>query len=157
MYTRCFLLLLILTFTLAPSSRATSFFLITPHTGAQTQIDIDDSSIWSSPIHIDFEPSFAWALGGGKFTMKEGPSTIATVGLQLWEGSIGTGTLVASRVFTEAEFCAQHGGNCQNFETTDFLFATLTHSRRDAATRQRWFHPQSTPRVRPISSRILAR
>lgn len=97
---------------------AVPYYFTTGQTGAQTQIDMNHTTSWS------FTASSAWTLGGGRFTMKDGSATSATVALTLYEGGDATGTLLQQQSFTTAGFCAQHGGNCQNFTETAFDFAT---------------------------------
>jgi hypothetical protein len=121
-----FFVLAVVALALPKSGSATTFFMVvTGQQGAQTQIDIDHSSTWSSPLFPSFSPEFDWDLGGGKFEMKDGPHTALAIALELWEGPVDSGTLIAQKLFgNDAAFCAAHPGNCQSFNGVDFLFGT---------------------------------
>jgi hypothetical protein len=121
-----YFVLAVVALALPKSGSATTFFMVvTGQQGAQTQIDIDHSSTSSSPLFPSFSPEFDWDLGGGKFEMKDGPHTALAIALELWEGPVDSGTLIAQKLFgNDAAFCAAHPGNCQSFNGVDFLFGT---------------------------------
>ena len=94
------------------------YYLATDQTGAQTQIDVNHTSSWEMTPNINFD------FAGGLFTMKDGSSTSATVILTLYQGIDATGSVLASLNLTHATFCAPPVGNCGQFATHQFFFAT---------------------------------
>lgn len=95
------------------------YYVTTGQTGAQTQIDVNHTTSWL------FTAVSGWRLGGGDFTMKDGPSTSATISLSLYAGNDATGTLLDAVTYTTSQFCtAQAGNNCQSYGSTAFHFAT---------------------------------
>ena len=101
-----------------PAQADVAYFITTGQAGAQTQIDIDHTSSWL------ITPGANFLLGGGNFTMKEGPTTGATISLTLYLGSDATGSQLDQVTFTEAGFCTIHTGNCQSFDIVPFHFTT---------------------------------
>ncbi len=98
---------------------AEPYYVTTGQTGAQTQIDVNHTTSWL------FTAVSGWRLGGGDFTMKDAPSTSATISLSLYAGNDATGTLLDAVTYTNSQFCtAQAGNNCQSYGSTPFHFAT---------------------------------
>jgi PEP-CTERM motif len=109
---------LIVTGLLASEARAvpTTYYLTTGQSGAQTSIDAAASTTWS------FTATSNWLLGGGNFVMKDGSTTSADITLSVYLGTNSGGTLVTTFDYSMAGFCTAHGGNCQSFKSTSFLF-----------------------------------
>jgi PEP-CTERM motif len=93
-------------------AHATVYYSIqTGITGGQTSIDSADTSTWS------FTTGLGWNFGGGTFTMKKGPNTIANITLSLYAGTNFTSSLLASVVLAPSAFS-------QQYTATQFLFST---------------------------------
>jgi len=75
-----------------------------------------------TPDVMTFTAPFSMSFGGGRLTMKDDPSTTASITLKLYSGS-PAGTLLASKTLTHTEFCAQVG-NCGSFDIHTFTFAS---------------------------------
>ncbi len=97
-----------------------TYFVYTGQSNAQTQIDIDHTSSWN--FNVGATP---FNLGGGNFTLKDGPNTIDNIKLTLYLGIDASGTQVAQLNLTNAQFDALFGvGNPQSFTEVPLYFAT---------------------------------
>ena len=95
-----------------------SVWVQTGQTNAQTQIDLNHSSTWQ------FTPVQQFTFSGGRFTMKDGSQTFATISLSVYEGLGTNGVLLAQVTQTNAEFCAGTT-NCQNFSLHIFNLGSV--------------------------------
>ncbi len=78
-----------------------TFFVFTGQSNAQTQIDVNHTSSWNFTTgNAPFD------LGGGNFTLKEGPTTSANIVLTLYQGIDAAGAQVAQLNLTNAQFDA---------------------------------------------------
>ncbi|MFM8860663.1 MAG: hypothetical protein ACKOEW_11365 [Methylocystis sp.] len=83
-----------------------NFYIFTPITGAQTQIDVNNTSTFQ----INVSAGASLNLGGGVFTLKEGPSTIDTISLTVYASSIAAGNIIGAVNYTNSEFDTVHPG-----------------------------------------------
>jgi hypothetical protein len=97
--------------------RATTYYLGTDQSGAQTQIDISHMSTWTFTPNVDF------GFGGGVFNMKAGSSAIDNVSLSLYQGTDATGSLLGTVTLTNTAFCAQVG-SCSSYDVHDFFYSS---------------------------------
>ncbi len=109
------------------------FRVITGQAGQNTQLDQTHTQ------YFMITPTDLVAMGGpdfilgGQFEMKEGPTTVASLEINIYKflandvngNPTPNGAALASRLFTNTEFCAQlaPGANCQSYNThtLDFL------------------------------------
>ena len=104
---------------------ADTYYVYTGQSNAQTQIDVNHTSSWSFLTgNVPFE------LGGGNFTLKEGPQTVANIKLSLYLGTSAVGSPVAEIDLTNAQFDALYvppitvpGSNTQSFTLVPIYFA----------------------------------
>lgn len=75
------------------------------HSGAQTQVDVNHSTVWSFTPNVDF------ILGGGMLVMKDGPKTSGDIGLTLSLGG-------------SAEIVLTNSAFTQSWTETSFSFPT---------------------------------
>jgi len=99
-----FLGLAILSF--VPTSQAVSYYFSTDITGAQTQIDVNHTSLWTTT------PGGTVDILGGIFTMKAGSNTSASVTFSLYSGNltlaqVASATALVSKTLLYSEFSAQ--------------------------------------------------
>jgi hypothetical protein len=90
--------LLLLFFGATDKADALSYYVWTPNTGAQTQIDSTHTSEWwiSATGTFDFQ--------GGHLSMKSGSSATTNVSLALYRGVDATGTLLATVTLPASSF-----------------------------------------------------
>jgi hypothetical protein len=88
------------------------YFVSTTINGAQTQLDVNHSSIWF------FSPTVDFNLLGGSFVMKDGPATNATISLTLYQGTPATGTTLREITLNNTPFT-------QSFSRVDFFFSSF--------------------------------
>jgi len=105
----------------ASLASAATVFISTDITGGQTQIDENHTSTWTL-VSNGVDPTLS--LGGGRFVMKAGQSTVDDIIFSLFEGTDATGTLVDSVTLTATAFCDQTPGNCSQFLLHQFFFTT---------------------------------
>jgi hypothetical protein len=136
-----------------PAQGATYFAVQTGMSGGQSQIDENHSSSWTFTTGAG-----GWLFGGGYFTMKEGPATVADITLSVYRGTSDSDPLVATRTMDNDTFCASGTvANCQSFDEIPFLFAApvamlagtsyfvkLTSPAADTANRQYFIKGQSS-------------
>ena len=104
----------------AKPALAVPYFITTGQAGAQTQIDVNHTSSWVITPAADF------VLGGGNFTMKDGPSTASPISLTLYLGSDATGSVIDTFTYaTDADFCTAHITPCNQFDPVPFHFAQV--------------------------------
>ncbi len=107
------------------TARGDTFFVFTGQSNAQTQIDVNHTSSWNFTTgNVPFD------LGGGNFTLKEGPNTIANLVLTLYQGMDATGVQVAQLNLTNTQFDALYAPpitnpaeNTQSFTLIPLHFA----------------------------------
>lgn len=107
---------------LASQLHAAAYYFSTDITGAQTQIDVNHTSIWVTT------PGGNVDILGGIFTMKAGASASADITFSLYSGSlnlaqVATATALVSQTLTYAQFAAQTP-NPGQFEFHAFDVAT---------------------------------
>lgn len=94
-----------------------NYYIFTPITGAQTQIDTNNTSTFQ----INVSAGASLNLGGAVFTLKEGPSTTAGISLTVYASSIAPGNIIGSVDYTNSQFDTVHPGtNEERFEPTPF-------------------------------------
>lgn len=108
------------------SAHATTFYVFTGQSNAQTQVDVNHTSTWNFTTG-----NSPFDLGGGDFTLKEGPNTTANIILTLYLGLDGSGTQVAQLDLTNAQFDALFAppitnpvANTQSFTLVPLHFAS---------------------------------
>jgi hypothetical protein len=94
-----------------------SVWVSTGQTTAQTQIDLDHSTTWQ------FTPVLEFTFSGGRFIMKDGPSTVASISFSVYEGLNANGLLLAQLTLTNDDFCVGQD-NCQNYGLHTFDLGT---------------------------------
>lgn len=102
--------------------QAASYYFSTDITGAQTQIDVNHTSLWVTT------PGGNVDILGGIFTMKAGSSASADITFSLYAGNLNltqlaTATALVSKTLTYAQFAAQTP-NAGQFEFHAFDVAT---------------------------------
>lgn len=102
-----------------PARANVTYFVYTGQSNAQTQIDINHTSSWNFSVGAT-----PFDLGGGNFTLKEGPKTDQNIMLTLYPGIDATGVPVAQVNLTNTQFDALFGGgNTQTFTEVPIHFA----------------------------------
>ncbi len=106
-------------------AHADTYYVYTGQSNAQTQIDVNHTSSWTFTTG-----NVPYALGGGNFTLKEGPQTTANITLSLYQGSSAAGTLVSQISLTNTQFDALYAPpvtnpaqNTQSFTLVPIHFA----------------------------------
>lgn len=102
--------------------QAASYYFSTDITGAQTQIDVNHTSLWVTT------PGGNVDILGGIFTMKAGSNASADITFSLYAGNLNltqlaTATALVSKTLTYAQFAAQTP-NAGQFEFHAFDVAT---------------------------------
>ena len=120
---RHFLLVLALVpIVLSSQSQGSVYYFSTDITGAQTQIDINHTSMWVTTPGGDLD------ILGGIFTMKAGSNATANISFALYMGSltltqVATATALVSKTLTYSQFAAQVA-NAGQFEFHAFDVGT---------------------------------
>jgi len=119
----------------------TTYFLFTGHTDAQTQIDINHSSVWYNPLGgqesptitnaeflvTSFDATFDWNLGGAHLTIKDGSHSSLGVTLSLYECTVLCDQPgLPSYTLADSVFVADSSFT-QQFSVVDFDFTTPFH------------------------------
>jgi hypothetical protein len=102
-----------LSFSMMSMATASTLYLATGQTGANTQVDVDHTSTWLFTPHADF------TFGGGLFTMKAGQNAAADVVFSIYQGNDASGTLLDSATLTSAQFCTQ--ATCNQYDFHQFF------------------------------------
>jgi hypothetical protein len=106
---------------LASMASASTLYLATGQTGANTQVDVDHTSTWN------FTPDTDFTFGGGLFTMKAGQNAAADIVFALYQGTDASGVLLDKVTLTNTQFCAQASCNQYDFHQF-FLTSTISLS-----------------------------
>ena len=120
---RHFLLVLALvSVVLSSQSQASVYYFSTDITWAQTQIDVNHTSMWTTTPGANIE------ILGGIFTMKAGSNATANITFSLYTGSltlaqVATATALTSKTLTYTGFASQVA-NAGQFEFHAFDVAT---------------------------------
>ncbi len=106
----------------APKSQAAIYYYSTDITGAQTQIDVNHTSIWVTT------PGGNVDILGGIFEMKVGPNTSADINFSIYLGNLtlaqtASATALVSKTLTYSDFAAQTP-NPSQFDFHAFEVAT---------------------------------
>lgn len=107
---------------LSSQSQASVYYFSTDITGAQTQIDVNHTSLWVTT------PGGRVDILGGIFTMKAGSNASASITFSLYSGNlnltqIATATALVSKTLTYSQFASQTA-NPGQFEFHAFDVAT---------------------------------
>ena len=105
-WNKILLVLAVIPSLLAGHLQGAAYYFSTDITGAQTQIDVNHTSIWVTT------PGGNVDILGGIFTMKAGASASADITFSLYSGSlnlaqVATATALVSQTLTYAQFAAQ--------------------------------------------------
>ena len=108
--------------TFVPTSQAVSYYFSTDITGAQTQIDVNHTSLWTTT------PGGTVDILGGIFTMKAGSNTSASITFSLYSGSLtlaqtASATALVSKTLLYSDFSSQVS-NAGQFEYHAFDVGT---------------------------------
>lgn len=106
----------------APRGQAAIYYFSTDITGAQTQIDVNHTSLWVTTLGGNVD------ILGGIFQMKAGSNTSATITFSLYSGNlsltqVASATALVSKTLTFSQFSAQVA-NDQNWDYHAFDVAT---------------------------------
>ena len=97
----------------APDAFAQStYYLWTGQSGAQTQVDINHKSSW----YITVATGSSFTFGGGKFDIKKGSRTSASISLKLYQNN-SAGALLAIKTVSASDVT-------QSFSNVDFSLAS---------------------------------
>ena len=121
-WNKILLVLAVIPSLLAGHLQGAAYYFSTDITGAQTQIDVNHTSMWVTTPGGNVE------ILGGIFTMKAGSNASADITFSLYAGSlnltqIATATALVSKTLTYAQFAAQTP-NAGQFEFHAFDVAT---------------------------------
>ncbi|MEY3182588.1 MAG: hypothetical protein RLZ35_573 [Pseudomonadota bacterium] len=95
----------------ANSANALSYYVWTPNTGAQTQIDNGHTSEWWITANGSFD------FQGGHLSMKKGSSATNTVTLSLYRGTSSAGTLLGTVTLPASSFSGSYTDEFFNYSS----------------------------------------